>query len=64
MNASIETNGASPIVWLDHIWKSFGRLEVSQTFRYRCRGEVVCIIGLSDAGVSTAASVHQPSREG
>ena len=28
MNVSATTNDAVPVVWLDRIWKSFGRLEV------------------------------------
>jgi ABC-type polar amino acid transport system ATPase subunit len=43
-----------PIVRLDHIWKSFGKVEVLTDVSLSVhKGEVVCIIGPSGAGKST-----------
>jgi polar amino acid transport system ATP-binding protein len=53
VNISAAANGA-PVVWLDGIWKSFGRLEVLTDVSLSVpRGEVVCIIGPS-AGLFNA----------
>jgi polar amino acid transport system ATP-binding protein len=54
VNVPAPTDGAAPVVWLDGIWKSFGRLEVLTDVSLSVpRGEVVCIIGPSGAGKST-----------
>ena len=45
---------AEPMIRLDHIWKSFGTLEVLTDVSLSVsKGEVVCIIGPSGAGKST-----------
>jgi ABC-type polar amino acid transport system ATPase subunit len=52
--AAFAGNEAEPIIRLDGIWKSFGRLEVLTEVSLSVqKGEVVCIIGPSGAGKST-----------
>ncbi len=52
--AAVSGNDAQPIVQLERIWKSFGRLEVLTDVSLSVqKGEVVCIIGPSGAGKST-----------
>jgi polar amino acid transport system ATP-binding protein len=51
---AVSGDDAVPIVRLDHVWKSFGRLEVLTDISLSVpKDEVVCIIGPSGAGKST-----------
>src|SRR5271163_610760 len=52
--AAAAENAAEPVVRLEHVWKSFGHIEVLTDVSLSVsRGEVVCIIGASGAGKST-----------
>ena len=54
MNVPAASEDVVPVVRLDRIWKSFGRLEVLTDVSLSVpRAEVVCIIGPSGAGKST-----------